>query len=104
MVEQLGDLLGGAFAALVLGGDPDFTGFLDHLFADEMGAARKFAHGSGIGVASGLFGFEFYKKAFKTLSNGSRLVKLFLILSQFLMKLTALKRTLFMQYGKGQKH
>src|SRR5690606_9767115 len=36
VVEELGDLFGGFFVALVFGGHPDFSRFLDDLLADRM--------------------------------------------------------------------
>src|SRR5206468_2755312 len=62
VVDQLADLLGGALAALVLGGHPHLGGLLDDLLADGVHAglhqfdgARARGAGGGLG---GQFGVE----------------------------------------------
>ena len=70
VVQQLRDLLGCRFLALVLGGHPDLGGLLDDLLADGMDTlAHQFRGTGGGGIALGGLVLELGEELFEALGG-----------------------------------
>jgi hypothetical protein len=67
LVQQLGDLLGGALRTLVLGGHPRLGRLLDDLLADEVHPAVQRRHGGRAGRALGRLGLQLGEQLFERL-------------------------------------